>query len=260
MISTTSSLCHYTSFEVLTHILNEDTLKTKNMSFWFSNPLQTNDKKEVRFFEEYIFKNKNGKSLQSKIDKLKNNIGNPYTLSLIHHKIEKKSYPPCEIPMWRMYGDNFKGLRLVFKYGKLKQFCQNNGLSLLECKYLTKSDMNILAREIRQVMSSSNFLDSSIETLYKEAVCYKTYDWVYEKEWRIVKWTNDIVNIGYRPANGRLYYPIKIPLDLLETIVIGPKADQEAIEGSLNLIKKKLGDMPENHFKIVKSKLQIGYV
>ncbi len=255
-----SSLYHYTSFEVLTKIMPIDKEKSNsNLCFWFSNPLQTNDKKEIRFFEEYVFKNKTGQKLKTEVEAIKEKIGSPFTLSLIHHKEETKTYPSCEIPMWKMYGNNFGGVRLRFDFHKLKKYFEsNNCIELKQCLYLTKTEMVETSRHLKKA-NQDNPKDF-VEKIYKEAVCYKTCDWEYENEWRLVKWSKDIEAIGFRLTDGRLYLPVTFPFELLETIEIGPKADQEAIEGSLLLIKKKLQNISDAHFEIKKSKLEIGYI
>ena len=255
-----SSLWHYTSFEVLTHLLDlsvDSSIYDGNMTFRFSNPLQTNDKKEVHFFKDYVYSTKGGEKLKSYVENLNNTIGMPFTLSLIHHLEKERHYPSCEIPMWRMYGDKFEGVRLRFDFQRLKK---HKNWDLIKCQYLTKTQMEKKGREIRKAFQESS--DSiNLDHLYKEAVCYKTYDWVYENEWRLVLWCNDSNKKCYNPLTGRLYISHNIPLEYLDAVEIGPKADQEAIEGCLLLIKERLQkSQVDAHFKIIKSKLQIGYV
>lgn len=255
-----SSLWHYTSFEVLMYILAEDDLKNGEMSFWFSNPLQTNDKKEVNFFREYVFKGKGGRYLEKEVSKMEEKVGYPFTLSLIYHKEDKKTYKSAEIPMWKMYGNNFSGVRLRFKFDKLNKYCQGiDSLDLADCEYLTKTEMNEKGQNIRKTIPVGSST-TDLETIYKKSVRYKTYDWIYENEWRLVKWTKDINTIKARPADGRLYLPLKLPIDLLEAIEIGSKADQTAVEGYLHLLKRKFSNNEEIHFSILKSKLEIGYI
>lgn len=258
-----NSVCHYSSFEALTHILdvkNECLRERKMMNFHFGNPLQTNDKKEVHFFQDYVYTQKEGQRLKNDIDRIKENIGDPFILSLMHQQEDKSTYPRCEIPMWKMYGDNFSGIRLKFDFRKLKKHCEDiEGIDLIKCKYCTITEMKERGREIRKSSNNgSNYSD--LVNLYKEAVSFKTYNWIYENEWRIVAWCKDINKIDFLETSGRLFINQEIPLDCLEAIEIGPKADQIAIEGSLSLIKKKIGNIPENHFIIKKSKIQIGYV
>ncbi len=248
-----TSLYHYTSFEVLTKLLKENGKQDDvcHLHFWFSNPLQTNDKKEIHFFNEKLFKTKKGKDLEKQINDIKNKVGNPFTLSLVHQRNNCSN----EIPIWKMYGNNFMGVRLKFNFKKLKTFVKSeNTYDLIPCEYLNQTQMDSITRNIR------NSKDEKLKDIYKKAISYKMNEWVYENEWRIVHWENSNSEIGYRTNDGRLYLPVKIPLDCLDVIEIGPKADQEAIEGSLRLIKEKIGNITENHFDIKRSNLQIGYV
>ena len=258
-----TALWHYTSFEVLTKILdvNNDCMKNRRMlSFHFGNPLQTNDSKEIHFFEEFVYKHRGGNDLKEKVEKLvKTKIGAPFILSLIHHTEKVRKYPSCEIPMWKMYGKNFSGVRLKFNYKKLKDYYQKKtDTDFVECHYLSKSKMEEKGKEIRK-KDKINCPSLNLETVYKESIRYKTYDWVYENEWRIITWEKDLNQIEIRET-GRSFIKQEIPLDFLEAVEIGPKADQAAMDYSLHLIKKKLEKKDDNHFKIKKSKLQIGYV
>lgn len=251
-----NSLYHYTSFDAVTQILWGDSAqKEKSLCFWFGNPLQTNDPREVHFFEEYVYDGVKGKALKQKTQTLQDKIGMPFILSLIHHKNIVHKYPTCEIPMWKMYGNNFEGVRLRFNFGKLNNYCIKNNINLIRCNYLSVSKMTEIAREIRRDSD-----DNKLENIYKEAVCYKTYDWSYENEWRLVAWNPDKDKIGFK-SNGRLYMPVFLPIELLEAIEIGPKADHKAVEGTLDLIKSKLKSRSLfSDFKVVRSKLQIGYI
>ncbi len=258
-----NSLYHYTSFEVLTHILdlkNECLKERQMMKFHFGNSLQTNDKKEVQFFKDYVYKNKGGEKLYKQVENIRNKIGEPFILSLIHHVNTKSSYPSCEIPMWKMYGNNFAGVRLRFDFKKMQEYYKDkDNIDFAKCQYNTISEMEEKGRNIRNSFDR-DAQNSDLENLYKQAILYKTYDWEYENEWRLVAWCNNTNMIDFISTSGRLFIEQEVPLNLLEAVEIGPKADQIAIEGSLNLIKNKLGNIPENHFKIEKSKLQIGYV
>lgn len=258
-----SSLWHYTSFETLTKILDpsKECIKDRKMlNFRFGNPLQTNDKKEVHFFEEFVYKGKIGNELKQQVENVKEDIGKPFILSLIHHRENPRNYLSCEIPMWRMYGNQFAGVRLKFDYQKMEKYCKSSSdISLEKCTYLTKTKMEEKGKSIRDTFMQSN-VDTELKKIYKASVCYKTYDWEHENEWRLIVWSNDNNKIDFNPQNGRLFIPQEIPLDWLTAVEIGPKADYEACEGSLQLIKEKLGSISENHFKIKRSKLEIGYV
>lgn len=248
------SLYHYTSFEAVTKILGIEFLKKEQLSFRFSNPLQTNDPREVKFFEDHVFNTKTGKELKDKIDSIKSDIGDPFTLSLIYHK-QREDGERClstEIPMWKMYGDNFKGVRLRFSYKKLSEYCESSGnLSLNKCVYKQKTDMTEHGRTIR---NSKQDLD--LESIYRQSILYKVSDWEYENEYRLIKWCKDLGQRDFVPTTGKIYIPMTLPLSSLEAIEIGPKADQPALEGSLNLLKSKY----DLDIKVSKSKLEIGYV
>ena len=254
-----SALWHYTSFETLTHLfdMGEDScIYDGLLNFRFGNPLQTNDKNKVHFFEDYVYKGVQGAALKRKMMETEKTVGSPFALSLICHDDVEKTCPLCEIPMWKMYGDNFKGVRLGFNY---KRLLECDGWNLIKCHYLTKARMEEKGQNIMMsFLTQSDEFD--IQHVYKDVVCYKTYDWVYENEWRLVVWCNDLSRIKFDQV-GRLFIPIKMPLGCLETIEVGPKADYEAIEASLLLAKEKLSCKGiETNFKIKQSKLQIGYI
>ena len=238
-----SSLWHYTSFETLTHILdtNNECMENRRMlSLHFGNLLQTNDLKEVHFFEEYVYKHKGGEKLKETIETIRPNIGYPFSFSLIHHKEIVKKYPSFEIPMWKMYGKNFCGVRLKFNYKKMKEYCKSfSDIDLKKCQYYSKTQMEDRGKTIRKTYQDEETVIANLESVYKDSVVYKTYDWVYENEWRIVKWVKDINMVDYSRETGRLYIKQEIPLDCLEIIEIGPKADQTAFHNSLDLIQKK---------------------
>ena len=258
-----TSLWHYTSFETLTKILNpnnECLIKKQMLSFRLGNPIQTNDKKEIHFFDDYVYDGKCGNELKQQIDGIREQIGMPFILSLIHHIETHKGYPSCEIPMWRMYGNQFKGVRLKFDYKKMKDYYKLiDNVNLEKCIYLTVNEIKNKGKEIRYSLKQLNE-NFDFENVYKASATYKTYDWVYENEWRIIAWCNNINMIDFNEQTGRLFIPYEIPLDFLNAIEIGPKADYDACKCSLELIKEKIGNIPENHFDIKQSKLKIGYV
>ena len=119
--------------------------------------------------------------------------------------------------------------------------------------------MNEVVSKLRKAVKDYPELDSLVN-IYRESIIYKTIEWSYENEWRLVTWCNDILKIDSKP-DGRLYLPLKIPLSSLKTIEIGPKSDTEAIKGCLKLIQQKMIARNINvDFDIKISKLNIGYV
>ena len=257
-----STLRHYTSFESLTNILKVDASKGEEMCFWFSNPVQTNDPKELHFFTESLYKGSLRNHLKGHLEDAQSRIGHPFTLSLTHHIESPKTYPFSEIPLWGMYGNHFNGVRLRFKYKALKQYCEeHDDLDLVRCKYITQTEMDTKTRNIRKIIKNNkDNYSNDFDQIYKESVCYKGCGWLYENEWRLVHWYKGADQIGYK-TDGRLYLPIKLPISLLDAVEVGPKADLSALKVALELIKKKYSSNGIiASFNIIESKLKIGYV
>ena len=250
-----SSLYHYTSFKALLKILNEESLKKQMISIRLNNPLQMNDKREVHFFEDYVFCGKIGEEMKQKKERFKKDIGDPYILSFIHH-ISNKGRLSHEIPMWWMYGDNYKGIRLRFDFKTLNEYCQSDGRLLLQkCQYETDNKMIEIGKKIRKSFVINDNLDE-LEESYKRVALYKPYDWEYENEWRMLKWCK-IEEVKYDDSTGRFYFPIELPLNSLRAVEIGPNADKDYIKGWLNIMKEKLEWKESEGFKINNSNLQI---
>lgn len=253
-----SSLRHYTSFDTLNKIFKIDASKDEELLFWFSNPMQTNDPKEMKFFNDSLYRGSKRDSIKDSLEMVQKKTGHPFTLSLSHHLNVPANYQFCEIPMWDMYGDKFKGVRLRFRFKELKDYCKScKYIDLVQCKYLTKTEMDEITKSIRHSINDNQV---ELEKIYKEAVVYKGCGWLYENEWRLVSWSNNDDMIDSK-ADGRLYLPVKLPMRLLDAIEIGPKADFSAITGALELIKRKFLSKGINaDFDIIESKLKIGYV
>ena len=80
-----STFYHYTSVSSLFKILDCKTLGNEMISIKFSNTMQTNDPKEVHFFNNYVFNDtKSGEIIISLKSLLDFNSG-PVSFSLIHH-------------------------------------------------------------------------------------------------------------------------------------------------------------------------------
>lgn len=147
------------------------------------------------------------------------------------------------LPMWTMYGGNGHGVSL--KFGKFQQTEQNEWL--VKCEY----DLNkILPRysELLQVNQIAAFTYLALTPFMLKHVAYS-----YEKETRFVG-TFPYILTKYRYKNGLAipYKEIVAEKDVLESIVIGPAADQDTIEKSL---RKFLDDHKFNHVMIERSRI-----
>ena len=142
------NLYHYTPlFKIIKGILNTKTdigKEEPKMNFLFGAPLSVNDKNEGCLYLKYLFSRceRNNEFITSCWQKL-NHI---FILCFIRHKSYKK-YHVNSIPMWKMYGGDFKGFRMTLDYEKLNAFCQPNGCQLVKIQYVTKDELRKIAQE-----------------------------------------------------------------------------------------------------------------
>ena len=259
-----SSLYHYTSFDAIVHILdyNQECLAKRGMmNFRFGNPLKTNDRREICFFENHFFTDSElSKEVRALYEEIKRNSPNPFFLSLIHHK-GTKWHPKEEIPMWYMYGDYSKGIRIAFDYALLEDYCIKESYTFDKCSYYLENEMCQKASELRKTFTKDNRVkwEAQLKEIYANMLYYKTKDWDYENEYRIITWGNQPDRIQKNEDSGKIYYQVPIPLDCVREITIGPLADLMVVERSIMLIKEKLQGILSDiaHFEVNCSKLQI---
>ena len=258
------TLYHYTSFNAIVHILDysqECVQKDKLMDFLFGDPLNTNDKKEIMFFEKHFFTDSViSNEIKLEIERVKQESPYPFFMSLIHHQ-GSKWYPKNEIPMWNMYGDNSKGVRIAFNYKLLENFCNKEGYILRNCIYFNESEMREVARISRDKVKKAEKSEwhPLLRDIYSDSLFYKTKDWDYEQEYRIIVW-DEGVNICTNAYNGKRYCKVPLPLECIREITIGPLADKLVTERCLKLIREKLQSLlgeESIQFDIDHSKLQI---
>lgn len=259
-----SAFCHYTSLASLFKILCCQALEKGMISIKFSNTMQTNDPKEVHFFKDYVFNDtKSGekmKSLKSKLDFNRK----PFSFSLIHHEgneeklFGRRGYPHCEIPMWSMYGDKFKGVRLKFDAKELKAYVEEKpNFILKKCTYKTISEIKELGKDRRTRFRNGKIGDKDLISLYKDVCFYKPFSWAYECEWRIASFVKCTEEICIDENNGKNYILTQLPLNCLKVIETGPLADYGQIHSSLSVLQEKHTQL--KNVKIIKSKLQVKY-
>lgn len=226
-------LYHYTALEALFGIVD---LEQGKLHLRLSNPLECNDKKEIHFFEKYVFKHQSGMELQNKVEEMKTSFGEPYSFSLIQHlaytNFGAKGYPHCEIPMWSMYGDNFKGVRLQFRFKKLSEYInpQSKDVELSKCQYLKANEMEEKGRIYRRQKEN-------MDVLYRSIPFFKSFHWVYENEWRIVSWIKKENEVRH---DGKDPFMIDFPLQCLTKICVGSKVSDVDYKNVINVMKDKL--------------------
>lgn len=260
-----STFYHYTSVSSLFKILDRKTLGNEMISIKFSNTMQTNDPKEVHFFNNYVFNDTKSGEIMNSLKSLLDFNSEPFSFSLIHHYegneeklFGRKGYPHCEIPMWSMYGDKFKGVRLKFDAQELKAYIEGKpNFILKKCDYKTISEMREIGKEIRTKFRNGSIDNEKLISLYKNACFYKPFSWAYECEWRIASFVKCADAICINGNNGKNYILTQLPLNCLRAIEIGPLADYGQILSSLSVLQEKYTQMKK--VKIIKSNLQVKY-
>lgn len=271
MNSDNNILYHYTSLEVLKCMFDSYTKENPYLTFWASNCTYMNDPKEITegitLVRDILKEGLEGHDLchakffldeNLKEDSLRDGlllesaqgIANiPYAVSF--------SKNADNLNMWRMYGDNGKGVVLGFIRNELRP----PGTKLIDCIYNTVDEITDFKERVL----------SEFTRLYKDIVpppprmTQETYDYLmtlgpfcrliseiknqcysYERESRAI---TDCKNPKFRMQNGILtpYTPVKIPIKALNRIVIGPTCDnRNLISIQLLLCSRGLYELSEN--------------
>lgn len=258
----TQTLYHYTTMSVLCSLLNniehlpsnnENDLAAYKLKFWISDTEYMNDPSESDFFlnsignafihyeEKYKLKEKshifiNSFSIWEQLE------GHKYILSLSESK--------DSLSMWRAYGSNGQGIAIGFNKERLQNFCQNTPKQkLVKIQYvdIIEHILSFPDTELKKLYDSitigkdkaSADMNIFLELTETRRLCYKNKAYSDEKEWRLVSICSG--ECEYRERNGLIipYCEIKIPLDLINCIIIGPCVKSE-------LSKRTLTDMIYN--------------
>ena len=153
------------------------------------------------------------------------------------------------MPMWNMYANCGKGVCMKFNFQKLYNYFENfknkdeREIRFDKCSYQNKYPVE----KQKSLISNKEYPD--IENLRKKmtkAAFKKTDCFKYEKEWRVMIWQKWIANGKYQilfketKDSFRPYIKISIPVDCLETIILGSNANEQIIEAT-RLLKLKCG-------------------
>ena len=213
-----------------------------------------NDEYEGKLIFDKYFTESNKKSKQ-KIgfeDYISNNIPFIMSLSKTNNDTKDSGY----LPMWKMYGDNFKGCRLRFGYNELTNHIdglksQKYEISLGICEYAKSNDVKEIIKEINK--HNNNKLNNS--DLLRKAVFTKLHHWEYENECRIMILEKP-ENVRNKFTANRVieYINFDIPITCLKEIMLGPLTNEDIMK-PLSSIVRKLNT--QNQISIKKSKLAI---
>jgi len=207
-------VCRYTSFNVLFNILC-------NQKFRMNGICGMNDRSEIDYAKNYIYGYNKYNTNDDRDEMI--NINNTFILPCC--KTEKKD----NLTMWRLYGDDAKGVNLIFD---IKHENASNNFYLSEVTYnqeildLLKEIVNIFAQKRSQFI---------FKQLYYYRHFFKSKDYKEEKEIRLLyKGENKIQKRWQivQPFNIlNPYIEINInefPLQLRE-IILGPTLKEQMV-------------------------------
>ncbi len=199
-----------------------------------------------KFYTDSKFK----KDLKTGWDKTFYPKNHPYILSLVKSTMETRDYG--SLPMWNIYGDKCHGALIKFNFNKLKKFCDENGLIFKACQYLNHA-------EVREVVKKLNNSKSNYNTILETSCIIKHPVWIYENEWRIIL-KNDIMNALTKITSRGviLYEELKLPLDFIEQIILGPLCNSSTTLNSIKILIQQLNNkFSTTEIKFTQSKIKI---
>ena len=223
LISAPKTLVHYTSIEVLNALIY-GAIKSGQPYFTFHLSLLTemNDKDEGVLLKEAFFDTKCN-SCYENIWQQCENSQRPFVLSTIRSSNEDRI--SGSLPMWKMYGNDCAGVMIKFDFGRLQDFCRQNGLILRPCHYCTSAGITTVARNITNALRHGADPQETIEDLFIQNSLTKRAWWSYENEWRIIAPTPASKALQKLTDKGiKQFVELPIPIDCITAIFFGPKA------------------------------------
>ncbi len=258
-----SSLHHYTSLGTVAALfdraINQSNDLPRTFVFRASNALCMNDKMEGKLIADKFFTSSEiKKHYQSQLEKIVKEKGEIYVISFCrsNNKTKYNGY----IPMWGMYGDKGNGAILVFDFDKLQDYIsQLKDVELYECEYCNSTELAKLIKDQNTKANGTNDKTEFLSNLRNKAFKLKDKHWDYEDEWRILATSHDL-KLKYNSKGVVSYNEIKIPVNCLNAIILGPLVDSGMCEKVLNTAISRLKEADNTisqDIKIKPSKLQI---
>ena len=248
-----SSLVHYTSLSTLYEILYNAT-RTGKLTFHLSHLLMMNDANEGKLIYNKYFSGSDLKNNRKKDFEIYLSDKDPFVMSLSKTNKFTKNYGI--IPMWKMYGDNFYGCQLRFKYDDLEKHIEslegNLKIKLGKCNYATSERISNITKELNATLNNQT---QDNYTLLCKAAYTKFHTWDYEDEWRIVVLEKK-ENVRYKfSANREIkYIRFDIPITCLKEIMLGPLTNNE----TKSIFDKLVSKLNTDHkIQFTKSKIAI---
>lgn len=208
-----TEICRYTSFHSLMRILN--TKKASACSI-----VGMNDKSECYYYDSYMEKSYRADYAFRKIEDLNSN----FIMSC--SKISRLD----KLTMWRMYGDNAKGVCLVYKLGQL-----GDRFILAPVSYAKEDKSHPQLDFIKELQDSYHI---SLTTIDVWKHFFKSYEYEDEKEIRLLYKDVDKKKYKWIQATGDILCPIvefnieknnnEFPL-ILDKVYLGPKCMEKVV-------------------------------
>lgn len=243
-------LYHYTSLEVLKCMFDNYSNEHQYLTFWATNCAYMNDPREISegidLIKDALYDIecpalRQRASVIIENDKIKDAllITSPLMKTGVAYAISF-SENSDNINMWRMYGNEGKGIALGFDRNKIIV----DDCSFDFCFYNNDKERESLLEEIRKAfetilvkigtapygISQRNYdylrcLDAI--SMFAPRIKNAAYD--YEKESRLVTYCK---KPEFRVSNGILipYTTLQIPVEALESIILGPDCDSRNID------------------------------
>lgn len=228
------SLYHYTDVQAVHSILKTRTIRLTDIRF-------LNDKEEL--LEGLSVLNE---TLLNEIDtnlKYKEEAANVIHHSLINVETSNNDLNPLyvfslsseknQLSQWRAYGSyaiEFDTEQLRENVNILAPCIYDLNEKIRRSTIEVKKSVTVIAKEMEKYEGSLGpcGYDSMIYLMH-DAATFKHDGFIEEKESRIIVPESDLYEIQYRPRNGILipYIEIKLPLDCIKSIQLGPMENQD---------------------------------
>lgn len=253
------SVAHYTSLNTLCEILNSAIKNNGDITLHLSLQTTMNDPYEGNFvLNSYLTKSARKKNITSNWKQYyQSNM--PFIFSTVLSTAQTRD--TGAIPMWKLYGDDFRGVLIKFDGPELKKYAQNNsinGIRFEECRYLNITERGKLITKLNKLPISNN--PNFLKDLLRISCLVKHSLWSYENEFRIIKFaTLKDSKFKSTPRGITQYIELTLPVSCITAIMLGPNCPSSPTIQSLEAMKEKINlhHPGKASFKIIKSKLQI---
>lgn len=230
---------HYTSQDVLCKLFKsikeEGINKDSRLDFWATGIMYLNDDTEYIFFE-----NKLRSDLERYIEEYHaDEIG---LLENFPHIFLKEFFIPPSIislsengdnlSMWKMYGNNAKGVCIGFSMSKLQET-----LTVEECtytsfeeKYFDNDYLEKIYTYLRGCSIGDNRIIPYVDAIreFPNTFLTKSRDYEYEKEWRIYQ-ESEKYDFFVKDDIIKPHITVEIPLSCMRSITLGPNLKHKEV-------------------------------